>query len=62
MDETRNLPVFERSSNYITPVTPHRIVRPLSPGELPAPGAHERYAEAYAKWLDLNQGLDRMSI
>jgi hypothetical protein len=28
----------------------------------PQPGAHERYAEGYAKWMELNARLDEMSI
>jgi hypothetical protein len=34
------LPSLEPRSNYINPHTPHRKVRALQPGEIPARGAH----------------------
>jgi hypothetical protein len=34
------LPSLEPRSNYINPQTPHRKVRALQPGEIPARGAH----------------------
>src|SRR5690349_6412540 len=34
------LPALESGSNYINPHVPRRVVRPLTPGEMPERGAH----------------------